>query len=181
MFILVEVIMYKIVSVNAQSNRNNRRDFLFMLNKFRQTYFRNNPPKDYGMKLFDIAKSNKVDLYLICKNDTNIGIVELTNGEVGSQQVRCIGTIYIQAKYRKNNVSKYVYDLIEKQNNIPFCLHIEKSHFEKFKDKFWNLGFVCYCAISDWCSDLSYNETTYMVFRKPFSKRLLPIKLESYS
>jgi hypothetical protein len=172
--------MINIVPVNAESDRSDRRDYLAMLTKFRQNYFRKNCPGDYDMNLFNIVKSNKIDLYLIKNNKTNIGIVELTNGKVGSQQVRCIGTIYIQPKYRKNNISKIVYSMIDKQYTVPVCLHIEQSNFEKNKEKFWRLGYVCYGAISDWCGDLQYNETTYMVFKKPFSKRLLPIKLDSY-
>ena len=161
-----------IEKVTKDSDRDLRRGFVKLMNKFRDEYH-DGTQGPYDMDIFCNAKN--ITCFNIYKHNTIIGILEFCVGQLGDKQTFDLGTIYIVPKYRKLGLSKEIYELLQKicdDLDVVYNTHIEDTKFLGNEKKFMKLGFTHYITTKH----KGYVGTTYCLFRKPYFKLLLPIK-----
>lgn len=171
---------YSIKVVQYTSDRKDRRDFVKLMNCFKNNYFDNNPPYLFDNDMFMHVLSTRKDIThgLISKHNENIGMFEFVIGTMGNLRLMSLSTIYLQPKHRHKGISIEFYERCHnmfEQEGLVFCMHIEESKFLGKEQKFIDMGFTSYYVINEFDGPSKYKEKTYVLFRKPYLKIMLPI------
>jgi len=156
------------IGIKAIKTRQDKRLYLKYINKFRAGYFADAP----SMTILDInnAKDQKIVMGLILLNNKCIGLVEATPGNIYSQKILNIATIYVDTRHRGQGIANVVYKYFSNiQDDVDIALHIEESNYTKNVSKFKDMGFTHYTVGVDSVGvndHRKYNEKTYVLYDK---------------
>ena len=155
------------ISIQPINARQDKRLYLKYINKFRAGYFADAP----SMSILDVnhAIEQKIVMGLILLNNKCVGIVEATPGNIYSQKILNIATIYVDTRHRGQGIANVVYKYFSNlQDDIDVALQIEESNYTKNASKFKDMGFTHYAMVE--CVSSSdhrkYDEKTYVLYDK---------------
>lgn len=157
---------------------NQLRDYLKLLNEFRQEYFLKTDKKSsvelVNKEHFKESRQRGIISVLVYNHHRPVAVLELSNGNTYGNRTIGISTIYVIPKYRGQGLAASHYDFAERlaeQMNVWFCIQVEQSSLYANRDKFIQLGFYWYMP-QEFAGELKYEEQTYLLYRQPYLKRL---------
>tara|TARA_R110002020_G_scaffold468152_1_gene692217 strand:+ start:1606 stop:2148 length:543 start_codon:yes stop_codon:yes gene_type:complete len=155
-----------------------KKQYFNMLNSFRAEYFNEPTIGKYKLKHWDMMQKQGLIPFSLYENNTAIGMAEISGGSLYGIRMLNVCTLYIDPKYRGKGYATGFYRWMEQeaeQQNLGFGIQVEQSSMIKNKTQFMQMGFNWAGVITDCPNDMFYNETTWILFFKPYLKRLMSI------
>ena len=170
----------EMVILQQDPQRHLKRDWIRMINKFRQSYFKSQNCGTVTMDMLNQTLEHDKGLfsYLVYKAGRCVAIAEVVLGSVGRQPTMAVATIYVKSQHRGQGLAQALYDEIERMARELDCwfnIHIEQTSLDHDRDKFIAMGFVTYELIRSFSNGRRYSEETFALFRDYHLKRMRPL------
>ena len=167
--------MYKIVS-----NHNKHKfvkNHLGLLNAFRKEYFNDPNVELVGPQQFAQAHNLGIIPLTLYRDNIAIGMAECTVSNFYGQKGVSVSTVYIKPSHRGKGLSNFIYDFVEYNSPEHIVgIQVEETSLLANWQKLVDQGFNWFDTVMIGGNGLTYNEPTYMLFRKQYLKRIPVLK-----
>ena len=150
--------------------RSEKREFVRLLNDFRKEYFKGEQSYDMTEAMLDLPAYERVIRMGYKHKGKTIAIAEICLGVAYGKPTFSVGTIFVKSFLRNNGIARVIYDQLEEtaadiNPELMFSIDVEQSNFEKYKQKFIDMGFTHYHILPEFDNGVAYKEPTYALFR----------------